>query len=145
MLWIIPDSRMKADREHRVPLSKEAMKILKEMEPFKRHTDNLVFPGLARDKPISEASLLKLVKQSHPTLTVHGFRSSFRDWCAEQTNYPREVAEEALAHSLKDKTEAAYQRCDMFEKRRKLMDSWADYCLNGNSVADVVPINKAVS
>ena len=143
-VWIIPDSRMKAEREHRVPLSDEAMKIIKEMEPFKRQTDDLIFPGLAQAKPVSEASLLKIVKQDHPTLTVHGFRSSFRDWCAEQTGYPREVAEAALAHTVKDKTEAAYQRSDMFEKRRKLMDSWADYCLKEQTEADVVPINKAV-
>ncbi len=143
-VWIIPDSRMKAEREHRVPLSDEAMKIIKEMEPFERQTDDLIFPGLAHAKPISEASLLKIVKQDHPTLTVHGFRSSFRDWCAEQTSYPREVAEAALAHTLKDKTEAAYQRSDMFEKRRKLMDSWADYCLKVQTDADVVPINKVI-
>jgi len=143
-VWIIPDSRMKAEREHRVPLSDEAMKIIKEMEPFERQTDDLIFPGLAHAKPISEASLLKIVKQTHPTLTVHGFRSSFRDWCAEQTSYPREVAEAALAHTLKDKTEAAYQRSDMFEKRRKLMDSWADYCLKVQTDADVVPINKVI-
>ena len=143
--WIIPENRMKTEREHRIPLSVEALKILQEMEPFKRHTDDLIFPGLAQAKPISDASLLKLVKQTHPTLTVHGFRSSFRDWCAEQTNYPREVAEAALAHVIKDKTEAAYQRGDMFEKRRKLMDSWADYCLNDKNMADVVPINKAAN
>jgi len=143
-VWIIPDSRMKAEREHRVPLSDEAMKIIKEMEPFERQTDDLIFPGLAHTKPISEAALLRILKQTHPTLTVHGFRSSFRDWCAEQTSYPREVAEAALAHALKDKTEAAYQRGDMFEKRRKLMDSWADYCLKEQTDADVVPINKVI-
>ena len=143
-VWIIPDSRMKAQREHRVPLSDEAMRIIKRMEPFERQTDDLIFPGLAQAKPISETSLLKIVKQAHPTLTVHGFRSSFRDWCAEQTSYPREVAEAALAHTLKDKTEAAYQRSDMFEKRRKLMDSWADYCLKVQTDADVVPINKVI-
>jgi len=142
-IWIIPDSRMKAQKEHRVPLSDEAMKIIKEMEPFKRQTDDLIFPGLAHAKPINEASLLKIVKQHDQTLTVHGFRSSFRDWCAEQTSYPREVAEAALAHTLKDKTEAAYLRGDMFEKRRKLMGSWADYCLKDKSSAEVVPINKA--
>ena len=142
-VWVIPASRMKAQREHRVPLSDEAMKIIKKMEPFQRNTDNFIFPGLAHAKPISEASLLKILKQKHPTLTVHGFRSSFRDWCAEQTSYPREVAEAALAHTLKDKTEAAYQRGDMFEKRRKLMDSWADYCLKEKRSAGVVPINKA--
>jgi integrase len=141
-VWVIPDSRMKADREHRVPLSPEALKILKEMEPFQRHTDNYIFPGQARDKPISEASLLKVVKQNDSTLTVHGFRSSFRDWCAEQTSFPREVAEAALAHSVKDKTEAAYQRGDLFEKRRILMDHWAQYCLKGVGTTKVVPIRE---
>ena len=141
-VWTIPDSRMKADREHRVPLSAEALKIIKEMEPFRRHTDNFIFPGQAHAKPISEASLLKVVKQQDKTLTVHGFRSSFRDWCAEQTSFPREVAEAALAHSVRDKTEAAYQRGDLFEKRRKLMDQWAQYCLKEKGKARVVPIRK---
>jgi integrase len=141
-VWIIPDRRMKAGREHRVPLSAEALKIIKEMEPFKRHTDNFIFPGQAQAKPISEASLLKVVKQQDKTLTVHGFRSTFRDWCAEQTSFPREVAEAALAHSVRDKTEAAYQRGDLFEKRRKLMDQWAQYCLEEKGKAKVVPIRK---
>ena len=143
-IWIIPDSRMKAGREHRVPLSAEALKIVNEMEPFKRHTDHFIFPGQAHAKPISEASLLKVVKQQDRTLTVHGFRSTFRDWCAEQTSFPREVAEAALAHSVRDKTEAAYQRGDLFEKRRKLMDQWAQYCLKGKGKAKVVPIRKKV-
>jgi integrase len=141
-VWTIPDNRMKADREHRVPLSAEALKIIKEMEPFKRHTDHFIFPGQAHAKPISEASLLKIVKQQDKTLTVHGFRSTFRDWCAEQTSFPREVAEAALAHSIRDKTEAAYQRGDLFEKRRQLMDQWMQYCLKGKGKAKVVPIRK---
>jgi integrase len=143
--WVIPDNRMKAGREHRIPLSKEASDIIKEMEPFKKVTVDFIFPGLAKGKPINEAALMKLLKKDHPTLTIHGFRSSFRDWCAEQTNYPREVAEAALAHTIKDKTEAAYQRGDMFEKRRKLMNAWAEYCLNDKGNSEVVPINKAVS
>ena len=114
------------------------------MEPFRRHTDNFIFPGQAHAKPISEASLLKVVKQQDKTLTVHGFRSTFRDWCAEQTSFPREVAEAALAHSVRDKTEAAYQRGDLFEKRRKLMDQWAQYCLKVKGEAKVVPIRKKV-
>ena len=143
--WTIPANKMKAGREHRIPLSKEAFTILKAMQPFKRPNDDLIFPGQSKNKPVSEASLLKLVKQEDMTLTVHGFRSSFRDWCAEQTSYPREVAEAALAHTLKDKTEAAYQRGDMFEKRRKLMDSWSEYCLSSRRVedkAEIIPINK---
>jgi integrase len=143
--WVIPDNRMKADREHRVPLSKEALAVIKEVDPFKKVADDFLFPGNVKGKPINEAALMKLLKQTHPTLTIHGFRSTFRDWCAEQTSYPREVAEAALAHTLKDKTEAAYQRGDMFDKRRKLMESWADYCLNGKGNAEVVPINKAAN
>jgi integrase len=141
-IWVIPDSRMKADREHRVPLSGEALKIIEEVKPFKRQTDEFLFPGRTGDKPTSASSLLKIVKQHDETLTVHGFRSAFRDWCAEQTNFPREVAEAALAHSLKDKTEAAYQRGDLFEKRSKLMDQWAQYCLKGKGKADVLPIRR---
>ncbi len=142
-IWIIPDDRMKADREHRVPLTGEALAIIDEMATLKRKTDDYVFVGLKAGRPISEAAILKLVKDTHPTLTVHGFRSTFRDWCAEQTNYPREVAEAALAHSIRDKTEAAYQRGDIFEKRRKLMDSWADYCLNRKETGKVIPIHQA--
>lgn len=138
--WTIPDDRMKAGRSHRVPLTNECLKILNEVEPFK--SDSLMFPGLRKVSPISDVALLKLLKQTHPTLTIHGFRSSFRDWCAEMTNYPGALAEAALAHILKDKTEAAYQRGDMFEKRRKLMNAWADYCMNGQKVSGVVPIQK---
>ena len=141
-IWIIPDDRMKADREHRIPLTKEALDIIQEMALFKRESDDFIFTGLKAKRPISEAALLKLVKSTHPTLTVHGFRSTFRDWCAEQTYFPREVAEAALAHSLKDKTEAAYQRGDIFEKRRKLMSAWTDYCLSSKKQAKVIPIKK---
>jgi integrase len=141
--WIIPENRMKAGREHRIPLSNEASDIIKEAVPFKKITNDFIFPGLAKEKPINEAALMKLLKKDHPALTIHGFRSSFRDWCAEQTNYPREIAEAALAHTIKDKTEAAYLRGDMFEKRRKLMNAWAEYCLSEKSTAEVVPINKA--
>ena len=124
-IWTVPESRMKANRTHRVPLSTEAVKVLKNVLSLK--TDDRVFPGLRKDQPISEAALLKLLKQDHPKLTIHGFRSSFRDWCAEQTNFPRELAESALAHTLTDRTEAAYQRGDYLEKRRELMESWASY------------------
>jgi integrase len=132
-IWIIPASRMKAEREHRIPLSDEAIAIITEMKDYKRPADDFVFTGLRPGRAISEAALLKLVKETHPNLTVHGFRSSFRDWCAEQTSFTREVAEAALAHSLKDKTEAAYQRGDLFEKRRSLMNDWTVYCLSGES------------
>jgi len=125
--WIIPDERMKADREHRVPLSEEALKIIQELDGIS--TNQFIFPGLREGKPISDSSLLNLLKSYYPKLTVHGFRSTFRDWCAEMTSHPREVAEAALAHTLKDKTEAAYQRGDLFKKRQKLMKEWTSYCL----------------
>ena len=139
-IWSIPDERMKADKPHRVPLSDEALMILKETEPFK--VDDRVFPGLSKGRSISDAAVLKQLKSSHPNCTVHGFRSSFRDWCAETTNYPREIAESALAHAIKSETEAAYQRGDMFIKRQKLMDAWTNHCLKGKKVANVTPIQK---
>jgi len=139
-IWELPAERMKADRPHRVPLSKEAIKILKEAKEF-CHAE-YVFAGLKKDKPISEATIRNLIKADHSDVTTHGFRSSFRDWCAEMTNYPREVAEAALAHTLRDKTEAAYQRGDIFVKRKKLMDAWAAHCLKGSKAGNVVPIKK---
>ena len=141
-VWEIPAERMKADRTHRVPLSAEAVNILKEAKKFGK--ENLVFSGAKKGKPISEAALRNLLKEDYPDMTVHGFRSSFRDWCAEMTNYPREVAEAALAHTLKDKTEAAYQRGDILVKRHKLMNAWAEYCLSASNAANVIPIKKKV-
>jgi len=139
-VWIIPENRMKAEKEHRVPLTKECLKILKEAKKFQ--VNNYVFPGLRKNRPLSNQALLKLLKSGQPTLTVHGFRSSFRDWCAEMTAYPREVAEAALAHSLSNATEAAYQRGDLFAKRFKLMDAWSTYCLTEKKEGKTIPINK---
>ncbi len=131
--WNIPDIRMKADRPHRVPLSKEAVSILKRAK--KLSPNSLVFEGNVLNKPISDSSIRQLLQDDYPKLTVHGFRSTFRDWCAEITSYPREVAEAALAHSIKDATERAYQRGDIFKKRLRLMNTWADYCLGGKRVS----------
>jgi len=124
--WIIPAERMKAKREHRVPLTPCALEILHEAEAL---TDGsgLVFPGTRPGKALSDMTLSKLVKELGFDADVHGFRTSFRTWAQEQTNFPREVAEAALAHVNKDKSEAAYARSDLFEKRRKLMDSWEAY------------------
>ena len=133
---------MKAGKTHRVPLTKECLKILEETKPFK--TSDYVF-SFSKDKPLSNQALLKTLKSTHPTLTVHGFRSSFRDWCAEMTAYPREVAEAALAHSLTNATEAAYQRGDLFVKRSKLMNAWSDYCITDKTESEVIPINKTAS
>jgi integrase len=126
-VWTIPAVRMKAGREHRVPLTTEAIAVLEAMTA-RRQSDS-IFPGWKIGKPLTGASCLELLKEmGRGELTTHGFRSTFRDWCAEQTNFPRELAESALAHVLRDKTEAAYQRGDLLERRRKLMEAWSAYC-----------------
>jgi len=126
-LLIIPASRMKAGVEHRVPLSDRAMDILKQLE--KQKLGDYVFPGKRYGKPLSNMALLMTLRRMGAAdETVHGFRSSFRDWAAETTNYPREVAEMTLAHTIENKVEAAYRRGDLFEKRRKLMEQWSRYC-----------------
>ena len=140
-VWAVPAKRMKAGREHRVPLSNDAVAVLEAMEKD-RYTD-YVFPGGKDAMPLSNMAFSAVLKRmERGDLTVHGFRSSFRDWCAEQTNYPRDVAEMALAHTIGDKVEAAYRRGDLFKKRRKLMESWATFCAKRDS-ADVVSIGKA--
>ncbi|WP_298281950.1 phage integrase central domain-containing protein [Acidocella sp.] len=126
-IWTIPASRIKAGREHRVPLSPAAILVLEGMK-FEG-SDHHVFPGGRPGACLSNMAMLKLLERmgkSH--LTVHGFRSTFRDWVSERTNFPREVAEMALAHAISDKVEAAYRRGDLFEKRQKLMETWAAYC-----------------
>ena len=138
-LWIIPAERMKAKREHRVPLSARAMEILKALAHDK---SDHVF--VRHGKPLSNGAMLALLKRMGRTdLTAHGFRSTFRDWAAECTNYPREVAEMALAHTVGDKVEAAYRRGDLFEKRRRIMDEWAKYCEIFPASKTVVPIQRA--
>ena len=126
-VWTIPAERMKAGREHRVPLSELAVSLVRRIAESR--SGDFVFPGSNPKKPISNMTLLAVLKRMKRTeLTVHGFRSTFRDWAAEQTNFPREVAEAALAHTIGDKVEAAYRRGDLFEKRRGLMGEWAQYC-----------------
>ncbi|MFC3095675.1 DUF4102 domain-containing protein [Alteromonas sediminis] len=128
--WIVPASRMKAGKEHHVPLTTESLAIIEELTPARRAAHDFIFPGIQAGKPISASAPLKLLKRTHPDLTVHGFRSTFRDWCAEQTTYSREVAEAALAHRIKDKAEAAYQRGNLMEKRRALALEWEQYCFS---------------
>lgn len=128
-VWTVPGERMKAGREHRVPLSGRAIEILRHVELLRRGADALVFPGGRKDKPLSDVAVRQAVKAAGgDELTLHGFRSTFRDWCAEATNYPREVAEGALAHAVVDKVEAAYRRGDLLEKRARLMAEWAEFC-----------------
>ncbi|WP_137154850.1 site-specific integrase [Rhizobium sp. FKL33] len=125
-VWTIPAARMKAGREHRVPLSARAVAILEDMRT--RQINDLVFPGTKGNAPLSDMTLSKALKAAEGgKYTVHGFRSAFRDWVAESTSFQREVAEAALAHAVGDSVERAYRRGDALEKRRKLMDTWAAY------------------
>lgn len=121
--WTIPSKRMKSGREHRVPLIRESLEILTLLEKLKSENDNLVF-----GRRLSDVAVSKMLKSvSYPEATVHGLRSSFRDWCGDNTNFSREVCEAALAHAVQNQTEAAYRRSDLFEKRRDLMIKWEDY------------------
>lgn len=124
-VWIIPPKRMKAKREHRVPLSERAVEMLRSPP----REAEFVFPGSRKGTPISNmamATLLKRMRYSH--ITVHGFRSTFRDWAAERTGYANHIVEMALAHTVGNKVEAAYRRGDLLEKRARLMAEWAGYC-----------------
>ena len=125
--WTIPAARMKAKRENRVPLSSRCLAILKEARKLSANSA-FVFPGRSADKPLSNMVFLMALRRMKLDITAHGFRSSFRDWAAEQTHFPQAVCEAALAHSVKDKSEAAYNRTDLFKKRRDLMTAWAKYC-----------------
>jgi integrase len=126
-IWTVPAHRMKAGREHRVPLSERATTILIALSEGR--SGDYVFPGQRRDKPLSNMAMeMMLRRMKVENATVHGFRSSFRDWCGNETGYPRELIETALAHVIGDKAEQAYRRSDALEKRRNLMEAWADYC-----------------
>jgi integrase len=142
--WTIPDERMKAKREHRVPLSDAALKVIRRMD--KNRLGDFVFPGAKEDKPLSDMSLTAVLRRmKRNKITVHGFRSTFRDWCADSTSYPQHVAEMALAHTIGDKVEAAYRRGDLFDKRTRLMAEWARYCAKPIKKGDVVPIGRKQS
>jgi integrase len=136
-VWTIPPSRMKASREHRVPLSQRNVEILQRARKLAGDSEFL-FPGRKPDEPMSNMIFLMILRRMELSVTAHGFRSAFRDWAAERTNFPREVCEMALAHTIKDKTEAAYRRGDLFEKRRALMNAWAGYATAIS--ANVIPL-----
>ena len=123
-VWTIPASRMKAQRAHRVPLSSRAVEVLDAAHSL--GDGPLVFPGRA-GRPLSEKRLRRLLQRLGIAAVPHGFRSTFRDWAAEETDHPREVIEAALAHVVSNKVEAAYARSDLFERRRRLMDEWSGY------------------
>jgi integrase len=156
-LWTVPAGRIKGGKEHRVPLTPRAVAILEEMQ---RAGGKYVFPGLKPGKPLSNMALLAVVARMNERrasgqpkwidprqekeIVPHGFRSTFRDWAAERTNFPNEMVEMALAHAIGDKVEAAYRRGDLFEKRRRLMDAWADFCGKPAASGDVVPMRAKV-
>jgi integrase len=139
-VWMVPATRMKAGRVHRVPLSARAVEILREMQQ-KRFSD-LVFPGTKPGRPLSVMALEMVLRRMKVDVTVHGFRSAFRDWAGERTHFPREVAEAALAHLVGDAVERAYRRGDALEKRRELMDAWANF-LEQQHQGNVVRLGSA--
>jgi integrase len=145
-VWTVPGERMKAGKEHRVPLPDATLAVLEQVLPLAMTTDSKpdpgapVFPGPRRALPLSNMTMLMLLRRmKRADLTAHGFRSSFSDWAAERTAYPREVVEMALAHAVENKVEAAYRRGDLFEKRRRLMADWAKFC-ETPAAGDVVPL-----
>jgi integrase len=140
-VWVAPGARMKAGREHRVPLSGPALAVLKQMNDIRE--SDFVFSGGKKGKPLSNMAMLALLKRiGRNDLTAHGFRSTFRDWAAERTTFPREVVEMALAHTIENKVEAAYRRGDLFQKRRQLMEAWARFCNTKAVSARVVSIGN---
>jgi integrase len=142
-VWTIPGTRMKSGREHRVPLSPAAVAVLKGMSAIR--VSDYVFPGRAEGRPVHGASVAGLAKRvAGVDITVHCLRSSFRDWCAERTSFPHEVAEMALAHAIPSAVEKAYRRGDLFEKRRRLMDAWASFCSEQRVGGDVLSLRQKV-
>ncbi|HEX8414171.1 MAG TPA: integrase arm-type DNA-binding domain-containing protein [Sphingomicrobium sp.] len=127
-LWSVPAERMKMGRVHHVPLAPAAIDAFRRAEAFRAPCTDLVFPGQNLKRPLSDMTLLKVMRDLETGVTVHGFRSAFRDWAADETSYPGEVAEAALAHAIPNKVEAAYRRTDFLEKRRALMRDWAAFC-----------------
>lgn len=127
-MWTVPAERMKMGRVHHVPLAPEAVDVFRRAEALGVPCSDLVFPGQRLKNQLSDMTLLKVMRDMETGVTVHGFRSAFRDWVAEETSYPGEVAEAALAHAIPNKVEAAYRRTDFLEKRRSLMREWAAFC-----------------
>jgi integrase len=142
-VWTVPAERMKAGKEHRVPLSRAALKLLKTQRPVDDdEAVGLVFPA-PRGGVLSDMTLSAVLRRMKVDAVPHGFRSTFRDWAAERTNYPRDVVEMALAHAIGDKVEAAYRRGDLFDKRRRLMTDWASFLATTIIKGNVVPMPKS--
>lgn len=140
--WVIPGERMKAGREHKVPLTDDALAILTAMKPRKAEGSDLIFPG-PTGAALSDVAVNKTLKGVLADVTVHGFRSSFRMWGAETTGFPSAILELSLAHVNKNETEAAYQRSDLFEPRKKLMAAWSKYCTKGGKLLTLATANAA--
>jgi integrase len=141
-VWVVPDARMKAGKDHRVPLTALALELIGSAQTA-GDDDTFIFVGSSR-AALSNMAMLKLLERmGRSDLTVHGFRSTFRDWAAECTDFPNEVVEMALAHTVASKAEAAYRRGDLFEKRRQLMNAWADFCGGESGSGKVVPLKSA--
>jgi integrase len=124
-IWTIPASRMKAGKEHRVPLNRQALNLLQALH--KTRLNDFVFPGLHKNSALGASTLIALIRRMGLAVTIHGFRSSFRDFAGERTEFSRDICEEALAHSIGG-VEAAYRRTDFLEKRRSLMQAWGSFC-----------------
>jgi integrase len=136
-LWNVPRERMKAGREHRVPLSADALAVLDKAQQLRTEDTPFIFPGMRPGRPLSSMSMKMLLRRmKRSDVTVHGFRSTFRDWASERTGFPHEVCEMALAHTITNKVEAAYRRGDLLERRRELMEAWAEFlaAVQGNVV-----------
>jgi integrase len=131
---------MKAGSIHRVPLSETAQAILRQVGAFRSGANGPLFPGRG-DRPLGDATMLGTLRDLDPTASVHGFRSAFRDWCGNETNTPREIAEACLAHAVGSSVEQAYRRSDALEKRRTLMEMWSSYC-SGETSGKVVSIGR---
>jgi integrase len=143
-VWTIPAHRMKAKREHRIPLSQRAVEILENLN--RAPNGRLVFTRPGDQAHLSNGAMLALLdRMGRDDITTHGFRSTFKDWASEQTSFAPEVSEMALAHAVPGKVEAAYRRGDMFEKRRRLMDKWADYCDQPRASSRLTSINLAIA
>lgn len=144
-IWSIPGARMKTGRPHRVPLSDAALQLLEGLGTRTDSGDAYLFPGAREGRPLSNMAMAMVMRKiGHPDLTVHGFRSTFRDWAAEETHYPNIVAEQALAHAIGNAAEAAYRRGDLLERRRALMADWATYCTT-QPAANVIPIKSTTA
>jgi integrase len=138
-LWVVPAARMKSGKEHAVPISPAALRVFQRAHELRTEGCPFVFHGAKRDKPMSDMTLMKVLRDMGESVTAHGFRSSFRDWVSEETQFSGDLAEAALAHAIPDKTEAAYRRGNLLEKRRGLMDAWGKFCAGeGASVVNLV-------